>query len=148
MLLPLFIIPIITLFFLGMLWFAGQPYLLNTKDNSLNWNSYNGIMFNLFKLITLTSFFITLFYGIYLWKYFPLAASGFEIYPMAIQFGNVNLFEVTNNLNLPFIILSTFVLLTPILTAWYLGVSPIMDWKVFYHLHNLDKIINTNENNW
>ena len=40
-----------------------------------------------------------------------------EIYPAAIQLGDINLFEVTNNLNLPFIILSTFVLLISLLAA-------------------------------
>jgi len=39
------------------------------------------------------------------------------IYPSALEVGEVALFEVTHNLNLPFIILSTVILIISILTG-------------------------------
>jgi NADH-quinone oxidoreductase subunit M len=126
MLLPLFIIPITTLLLLGFLWTLGQLHWFETKSNKFDWNGYKGIMFSVFKLMTLVSFFVTLFYSIYLWKRFPLTIMDYEIYPVAIQLGDINLFEITNNLNLPFIILSTFVLLISLLTAWYSGVNMLL----------------------
>lgn len=126
MLLPLFILPTTTLFLLGFIYVANQPYLLQTTNDYLNWTSYKTNMARVIKQLTLTSLFITLVYGIYLWKRFPVTVFDYEIYPVAIQLGDINLFEVTNNLNLPFIILSTFVLLMSLLTAWYSGTNMLL----------------------
>lgn len=60
---------------------------------------------------------MTLLYSLYLWKFYPFITNELEIYPSAIQVGNINLFEINNNLSLPFIILSTFVLVISLLTA-------------------------------
>jgi NADH-quinone oxidoreductase subunit M len=44
-------------------------------------------------------------------------------YPSAIELGGVTLFEANHNLNLPFILLSTTVLIIALLTAWYSSVN-------------------------
>lgn len=125
MLLTLFIIPIISLIILGSIWVSTNKNI--TKElYSTNFLSYRFSVYQLIKLVTLLSLFITLFYEIYLWKNFPQSLNNLLLYPSALQFGDITLFEITNNLNLPFIILSTFVLIIAVLTAWYSNVNMLL----------------------
>lgn len=126
MLLTLFIIPIITLLMISIIWSYFNSALFTNYKSISTFKYYKGNIYRLFKLLTLISFFITLSYSIYLWKFYPHISNEIEIYPSAIQFGNINFFELNNNLSLPFIILSTFVLLISLLTAWYSGTNMVL----------------------
>lgn len=126
MLLTLFIIPTITLFMISIIWSYFNSALFTNYKSISTFKYYKGNIYRLLKLLTLISFFITLIYSIYLWKFYPRVSSGVEFYPSAIQFGNINFFELNNNLSLPFIILSTFVLLISLLTAWYSGTNMVL----------------------
>jgi len=114
MLLTLFIIPIITLFILGFFW-TTNSYMAGSK-------LFRSINFDFIKLITLLSLNINLLYSSIIWKLFPSN----EYYPVAIKVGNLVLFEVSHNLSLPFVILSTFVLIVSMLTAWYSNVNILL----------------------
>ena len=122
MLLILFIIPSISLLLL--LFINSFSFILNNTTQF--YILYRKNINLLLKLITLLSLFITLFYSIYLWKSFPKVLNDIEIYPSAFQLGEINLFELTNNLNLPFLILSSFVLIISVLTSWYSGVNMLL----------------------
>lgn len=41
------------------------------------------------------------------------------------MFGNINLFEISHNLNLPFIILSTTILIIALLANWYSNINQL-----------------------
>jgi NADH-quinone oxidoreductase subunit M len=70
---------------------------------------------------------MTLFYNIYLWKSFPkISEDNVWLFPKSIQLGEVNLFEITNNLNMPFLILSSFIIIISLLTFWYSGVNTVL----------------------
>lgn len=64
-------------------------------------------VYTFYKSFTLLSIFVTLLYSLYLWKSFPKFYNDIVLFPTAIQFGEISLFEISNNLNLPFIILSS-----------------------------------------
>ena len=123
MLLVLFIIPSITLFILAGFW------ALNSK---LKDSVFQVIGLYLPKILTLVSVSLNLLYSSYLWKLFPSvedkSPSAFVlrevISPIIVD--SVPLFEVQHNLSLPFIILSTFVLLIALLTAWYSSVNMLL----------------------
>lgn len=128
MILTLFLIPVISVLLLGITWSVYSSQILSFEEQDVKKQTLynNDIMDRLLKSVTLISFFVTLFYGVYLWKYFPVIQNGLELYPSAIQLGDINLFEINDNLSLPFIILSTFVLLMALLTAWYSGVNMLL----------------------
>lgn len=66
------------------------------------------------KIATLVSLHINLAYSIFLWKEYPKVGGINQfIYPTN------SWFEIQNNLNLPFIILSIFILIIAVLTSWY-----------------------------
>lgn len=126
MLLTLFIIPSSTLILISIIWsFFNSPLFL-TPFLFRDFKIFSGNVYRLLKLITLISFFITMLYSLYMWKYYPYITNELEIYPSAIQLGSINIFEINNNLSLPFIILSTFVLAISLLTAWYSGVNMLL----------------------
>lgn len=126
MLLTLFIIPTITLLMIVIIWSYFNSALFTNYKLINTFKFYKGNIYRLLKLLTLVSFFVTLSYSIYLWKFYPYISGDIEVYPSAVQFGNINFFELNNNLSLPFIILSTFVLLVSLLTAWYSGVNMVL----------------------
>lgn len=123
MLLVLFVIPTITLFTLSGFW------ALNSK---LKDSAFQVIGLHLPKVLTLVSLSLNLLYSTYLWKFFPSVSlkspSALALHEgvNSISLGSVILFEVQHNLNLPFIILSTFVLLIALLTAWYSSVNALL----------------------
>jgi NADH-quinone oxidoreductase subunit M len=122
MLLTLFIIPTVTLSILIIIWgYYKWNSQLHTKSNVVN-----DELSRLLKNITIVSLFITLFYSIYLWKTFPQVINDWVLYPSAIKIGNINLFEVSNNLSLPLIMLSSFVLIISVLTAWHSRVNMLL----------------------
>jgi len=114
MLLTLFIVPLLTCSFISIIYsytkFTGFRYL------SL-----------LPKLISLISFYINLLYGLYLWKNFPYYISSLDslIYPASLAIGDTVAFEI-NSINLPFIILTTFVLIIALLTGWYTDIDSVL----------------------
>lgn len=110
MLLPLFVVPITTL-----LCICFSRIYFNTK-------LYDS---RLFKLMTLISFYFNLFYSIWLWKTFPrISIDGLDIiFPSGIRTANGFLFEVQPGLGLPFIMLSSSIILIGLLTAWYSSVN-------------------------
>jgi NADH-quinone oxidoreductase subunit M len=72
------------------------------------------------KIITLASLFINLLVISYVWKVFPKHFNnGLITYPSALQGDVAILFDATHNLGLPFVLLSTAVLIVALLTAWY-----------------------------
>jgi len=78
---------------------------------------------NIIKLITLLSFNISLAYAAYLWKAYPQFNPTTEllIYPCENLWA-----ELQHNLNLPFLLLSTFILMIALLTSWYSSVDVIL----------------------
>jgi NADH-quinone oxidoreductase subunit M len=108
---------------IGAIWSYFNSAIFTNYQTFEFFKYFKGNVYRLLKLATLISFFITLFYSLYLWKFYPYTSNALEIYPSAIQLGSINLFELNNNLSLPFIILSTFVLLLSLITAWYSGTN-------------------------
>ena len=125
MILSLFIIPSITLFIITCTWNFTTSRINNFFLYGASHNYYSKVV-QFTKLITLLSLFITLFYELYLWKLFPKEHATLTIYPGTFQLGDINLFELSNNLNLPFIILSTFILIIALLTAWYSNINMLL----------------------
>lgn len=70
-----------------------------------------------FKFITLCSLFSSLFFEVVIWKIFPIYNLDSQelIYPRTYN----SFFELNHTLNLPFLILSTFILIIVLLTSWY-----------------------------
>lgn len=129
MLLTLLIIPIITLLMIVLFWshLSSDSVLYNKTLKNYLYKDWQGNIYRFAKQLTLLSLFSTLFYGLYLWKRFPNNFyEHIDVYPGAIQFGNISFFELNNNLSLPFIILSTFVLIIALLTAWYSGTNMVL----------------------
>jgi len=122
----LFIIPLITLLFIFYLNTVKYTLVYSSSISSYYVKLFTTAMQTIYKWLTLLSLFTTLFYSLYLWKSFPKFYSDIVLFPTAIQLGEINLFEVSTNLNLPFIILSSFILIVSILTAWYSGVDMLL----------------------
>jgi hypothetical protein len=104
MIIPLFIIPITALV---CILFDRVYFKIGAYNNRL------------YKIIALIAFYFNLFYGMWLWATFPrISAQTFDIvFPAGISTANGFLFEVQTALNLPFVILSTFILIIGLLTA-------------------------------
>jgi NADH-quinone oxidoreductase subunit M len=124
MLITLFIIPLTTFFLIWSVWSKYQSTLnISRQLSNIYYEKAKSTVYRLLKLITISSLFITLFYQLYLWKFYPKIINGLFLYPGAIQSGDIMLFEIANNLNLPFLILSSFVLIISILTVWYSNIN-------------------------
>ena len=118
MLWPLFFIPLFTLFIITFICFQKQKFTLFISNN------LNTSYIVLLKLITLISFNINLCYGLYIWKKFPYTIY-FEdcvekFYP------SFTWFEAQHSINLPFLLLSIFVLSLSLLVSWYSSLNVIL----------------------
>jgi len=109
MIFPLFIIPITTLLFINFI-----NYLFRTNSYFHKFTIYFTPFSSVTKIVTLLSMHINLAYSIILWKEYPK----FTIYDELLYPAN-SWFELSHNLNLPFIILSILILIVSILTTWY-----------------------------
>jgi len=70
------------------------------------------------KMLTLISFFFSLYYSAWLWRTYPrIGAAGAVTYPGFLFSQNGPLFEGYHKLNIPFLILSTFILIIGLLAA-------------------------------
>lgn len=114
MIFPLFIIPFTTLLTICSInWYKKIDPEALLKSN---FGSNNSIM-----LMTLTSFYVSLLYSCWLWKSYPkISIDGLVLYP------SNSWFELQHNLSLPFIVLSTAVLIVALLTSWYTVVNKVM----------------------
>lgn len=126
MLLTLFIIPLISLLFISLSWnLKTINYNLNNVKLGRWLNKFVSLLtigrlaFSLVKIVTLWSLFINLFYSLYLWKFFPAFILNKIYYPSSIIIGKVTVFEAQHVLSLPFVILSSFILIIALLTSWY-----------------------------
>jgi NADH:ubiquinone oxidoreductase subunit 4 (subunit M) len=108
MVLPLLLIPITTLAVIGWLSYTEQ-----SGNRAQNVQFLGSTLANLIKLLTLLSFNISLGYGAYLWKLYPIHTEAALFYP------SNSWLELQHNLSLPFVLLSTFILILALLTAWY-----------------------------
>lgn len=88
--------------------------------NSLFKNSFSHrYTSNLTKYITLLSLNFNLLFSSLMWKF----SSKPNFHPSAITLGDVSLFEVSYNFGLPFLILSSFILIIAVLTSWNSSVN-------------------------
>lgn len=120
----LFIIPLLGLIFISLFW---QHY--NKTFSFIQIPSY-AVYFNnihardFIRLLVLSFLNMNLIYCTYLWKSFPSLNSLSQVsYPSSIDFNGVSVFELTHNLGLPFIILSSSILIVAFLTTWYSSVN-------------------------
>lgn len=113
MIYPLLLIPFVTL---ATVWNIGWYKKANSEVTSNpNSGSDSSIM-----IITLMSFYFNLMYSAMLWKWYPqYNEEGLAYYPAN------SWFELYHGLNLPFVILSTAVLIIALLTAWYTVINKL-----------------------
>lgn len=111
----LIFIPTITLIYITLI---GYNYSKEYKNTLI----YGTPLITLIKLATLCSLFTSLAYQAMLWKTYPIYdfESKLMIYPGS------RWLEFHNNLNLPFLILSTFILILIVLNAWYTEVDTVL----------------------
>lgn len=122
MIFPLILIPSLTLIFIICISF------FHKASNVFSQLKVYGTSLALtIKLLTLLSLNISLAYSAYLWKMYP-----------KINFDNSQLIypsnsflELHHSLGLPFIILSTFILIISLLTAWYSSVNSVLLTSLF-----------------
>lgn len=113
MIFPLIIIPITTLIFINFI-----NYLFRANGLLFKYSIYGSSLSSLIKLITLLSMHINLAYSVIIWNEYPLVTNQYELLYPANSW-----FELSHNLNLPFIILSILILIIAVLTSWYSSVN-------------------------
>lgn len=117
---PLFIIPTISLTLL----FVFSIYCKTNLSGQSNPKILGTSPMYIIKLITLLSLTINFSYEVYLLLKYPLIETvdnvNYLVYP-----GN-NFFEFYHSLNLPFLLLSTFVLFVALLGSWYVRTKPLL----------------------
>ncbi len=107
MVLPLLIIPFVTLSFITWLVLVERAGSKASSLLILGTNLSSNI-----KLVTLLSFNVSLSYGSYLWKTYPRILNDVFIYPAN------SWLELQHNLSLPFILLSVFILIVELLITF------------------------------
>ena len=114
MIYPLFLIPLTTLIIICTIgWYKKADSEVTHKPNS---GSSISLM-----LFTLLSLYANLIYAVMLWKYYPqYLNNGLALYPAN------SWFELHHSLSLPFVILSTSILIIALLTAWYSAVNKLL----------------------
>ena len=114
MIYPLIIIPLTTLLTICTIsWYSKTE---SEEIPATNLGSSISIM-----LITLASLYTSLFYSALLWKIYPVyTAEGLAQYPAN------SWFELHHGLSLPFVLLSTSILIITLLTGWYSDVSKVL----------------------
>ena len=121
MIFPLFIIPFTTFLFINFV-----NYLFRASGLLFRYSLLGSSLSSLVKLVTLLSMQINLAYGVILWNEYPLTDKGFNLtYPAN------SWFELHHSLNLPFIILSTFILIIAVLTSWYSSTNSLLLLNLF-----------------
>ena len=111
MIYPLFLIP-----FTALLTICSVGWYRKTNPEALQKSTLGSSSSAM--LMTLVSLFVSLIYSSWLWKAYPeFTQEGLAVYPAN------SWFELYHNLSLPFIILSTAVLIVALLTAWYTSVD-------------------------
>jgi NADH-quinone oxidoreductase subunit M len=116
MILPLFLIPSLTIMYIMNLLFWGFFPVINVSILHEIKTTFNSLV----KIISLVSFGTSLAYAGYLWKTYPRFIDGQLFYP------SNSFFELYHTLNLPFIILSSFVLVIVALVMWYSRVNTLL----------------------
>ena len=111
MIFPLFLIPFTTLLTIcSISWYKKTDPEVTYKSI---FGSNNSVM-----LISLISFYTSLLYSSWLWKVYPqFNDEDLLVYPAN------SWFELQHNLSLPFVILSTSILIVALLTGWYSNVN-------------------------
>lgn len=110
MIFPLFLIPITTILFINI-----SNYLFKVNGIFSNLLIFGSNFANITKVITLLSLHINLAYSLILWKQYPK----YDIINNIVLYPANSWFELSHNLNLPFVILSIFILIIALLTSWY-----------------------------
>jgi NADH-quinone oxidoreductase subunit M len=85
-----------------------------------NVGEYNS---RLFRIIALIALYFNLGYSTWLWNTFPRCLLNEAVLPAAVRVENGFLFEAQPTSGLPFIILSTFILIISLLTSWYASIN-------------------------
>jgi NADH-quinone oxidoreductase subunit M len=111
---PLLLVPFTTLITVCTIgWYNKADFEVTSNPNS---GSSSSVM-----LITLISLYTNLMYSAVLWKCYPkYSESGLALYPAS------SWFELYHSLNLPFVILSTAIIIVALLTAWYSAVNKLL----------------------
>lgn len=114
MIFPLIIIPLATLLTICVI---GWYKKTDAEDNPYTTLGSNSTT----MIVTLASLYTSLIYSSLLWKMYPIyTEDGLAIYPAN------SWFELYHGLSLPFVLLSTAVLIVTLLTAWYSDVNKLL----------------------
>jgi NADH-quinone oxidoreductase subunit M len=125
---PLFVVPFTTLVFTASL--SAGAYTGNQLQLARSPFSSYGLV-SVVKLATLLSLNISLAYGAFLWNIYPLQVIEEPLEEwldptLHLFYPSSPWFELQHNLGLPFLLLSTFILLIAVLTAWYSITNPLL----------------------